>query len=43
MFVHKGPVDNKKALAQIMAWRLIGDKLLFDLMLNRFNDAYMRH
>ena len=27
-FVPKGPVDNKRALVQVMAWRRIGDKPL---------------
>ena len=42
-FVPKCPIDNKPALFQIMAWRRIGDKPLFEPMLYRFTDAYMRH
>ena len=45
-FVHKGPIDNTPALAQLMAWRRIGDKALSEpllsFMLTRFTDAYMR-
>ena len=41
--VRKGPIDNNSALVQIMAWRRIGDKPLFEPMLTRFTDAYMRH
>ena len=29
-FVPKGPIDNNPALVQIMAWRQIGDKPLFE-------------
>ena len=42
-FVHKGPIDNKPALVQVMAWRRTGDKPLSEPMLTRFTDAYMRH
>ena len=42
-FVPKGPIDNNPSLAQIMAWRRIGDKPLSEPMLTRFTDAYMRH
>ena len=42
-FVPKVPIDNKQALAQIMAWRLTGDKPLSELMMAHFTDAYMRH
>ena len=41
-FVPKGPIDNKAALVQIMAWRRTGDKPLPELMLTQFTDAYMR-
>ena len=41
--VSKGPIDNKSALVQVMAWRRIGDKPLSELMLTQFIDAYMRH
>ena len=39
----KGPIDNKAALVQIMAWRRTGDKPLPEPTLTQFNDAYMRH
>ena len=31
--VPNGPIDNKPALFQIMAWRWAGDKPLFDSMM----------
>ena len=40
-FVPKGPIDNKPALVQVMAWRLTGDKPLPEPMLTQFTDAYM--
>ena len=42
-YVPKGPIDNKPALLQIMAWCRIGDKPLSETMLTQFTDAYMRH
>ena len=42
-FVPEGPIDNKSALVQVMAWRRTGDKPLPELMLTQFNDVYMRH
>ena len=42
-FVLKGPIDNNPALVQILAWRRIGDKPLFEPMLTQITDAYMRH
>ena len=42
-FVPKGPINNKPALVQVMAWRWTGDKPLPELMLTQFTDAYMRH
>ena len=42
-FVPKGPIDNKPALAQVMAWRRIGDTPLSGAMLTRPTDVYMRH
>ena len=42
-FVHKGPIDNKSALAQVMACRLFGAKPLPESMLTLFTDSYMRH
>ena len=41
-FVPGSPID-KPALVQVMAWRLTGDKLLPELMLTQFTDAYIRH
>ena len=32
-FVPKGPINNKSALDQVMAWRLTGDKPLPEPML----------
>ena len=43
MFAPRGPVDNKPALIQVMAWRLIGAKPLPEQMLIQFIDAYMQH
>ena len=42
-FVPKGPIDNKGALVQVMAWRRTGDKPLPEPMLTQFTDAYMQH
>ena len=42
-FVPEGPINNKTALVQVMAWRRIGDKPLPKPMLTQFTDAYMRH
>ena len=42
-FVPKGPIDNKSALVQVMAWCRTGDKQLPEPMLTQFADAYMRH
>ena len=42
-FFPSGPIDNKSALVQVMAWRLTGGKPLPEPMLNQFIDAYMRH
>ena len=41
--ISKGPIDNKTALVQIMAWCRTGDKPLPQPMLTQFTDAYMRH
>ena len=38
-----GPIDNKLALVQVMAWHRIGDKPLPEPMLTQFHDAYMRN
>ena len=42
-FVPKGPIGNKSALVQVMAWRWTGNKSLPAPMLTQFIDAYMRH
>ena len=42
-FVPNGPIDNKSALVQVMAWRRTGDKPLPEAMMTQFTDAYMRH
>ena len=42
-FIPKGPIYNKWALVQVMAWHRIGDKPLPEPMLTQFTDAYMRH
>ena len=39
----KGPIDNKSALIQVMAWRRTGVKPLPEPMLAQFTDVYMRH
>ena len=41
--VPKVPINNNPTLVQIMAWRPIGDKSLFEPLLIRYTDAYMRH
>ena len=38
-----GSIGNKPAFLQIMAWRLTGDKTLFEPMMAWFPDAYIRH
>ena len=40
-FVPIGPINNIRALVQIMAWRWTGDKPLSEPMMTQFNDAYM--
>ena len=42
-FGPKGPIDNKAALVQVMAWRRTGDKPLPEPMPTQFTEAYMRH
>ena len=42
-FVPKGPIDNKTALVQEMAWCQAGDKPLPEPMITQFTNAYMRH
>ena len=41
-FVPVGPIDNKLALVQVMAWSRTGDKPLHEPMLTQFIDAYFR-
>ena len=41
--VLRGPINNKSALVQVMAWRRTGNKPLSEPMLTRFTDVYMRH
>ena len=43
MFLPEGMINEIKALVQIMAWRLSGDKPLPEPMLTQFTDAYMWH
>ena len=40
-FVPYGPIDNKSALVQVMAWRRTGDKPLPEAMMTQFTDAYI--
>ena len=42
-FVPMGPIDNKPALIQAMAWRRTGDKPSLEAILTQFTDAYMWH
>ena len=42
-FVLRGPIDNKPALVEVMAWRLTGDKPLPDPMKIQYIDAYVWH
>ena len=42
-FVPKGPIDNKPALVQMIAWCRTGDKPLFEPMMTYVADAYMHH
>ena len=41
--VPMGPIDNKPALVQVMAWRQTGDKPLPEPVIAQFADAYKRH
>ena len=41
-FVPRCPIDNKPALVQAMAWRLIGDQPLPELMMTQYTDACMQ-
>ena len=40
---HKGPIDYKLALVQVVAWHRTGEKPLPESMLTQFTDAYIRH
>ena len=40
-FLPKGPIYNKSALVQVMAWRQTGDKPLPEAMMTQFTDTYM--
>ena len=42
-FVPKGPIDNKSALVQVMAWHQKGDTPLSEPMQTKFTNAYMQH
>ena len=42
-FVPKGPIGNKSALIQAVAWCPTGNKPLPEAMLAQFTDAYMQH
>ena len=42
-FVPRGPIDNRPALVQVMAWHQTGDKPLPEPTLTQFTDAYMQH
>ena len=42
-FVPYGPIDNRSALVQVMAWHRTGDKPLPEPMLTQFTDEYIRH
>ena len=39
----KGPIDNKSALIQVMAWHWSGDKPLPEPMLTQLSDPYIQH
>ena len=42
-FVPKGPIHNKSAFVQVMAWRRSDNKPLPGTMLTQFTDIYMQH
>ena len=42
-FVPEVPIYHKPTLVQIMAWRLLGAKPLYELMMAYFTDANMRY
>ena len=43
MCVFRGPIDNKTALVQVMAWCWGGNNTLPEPMLIQFTDADMQH
>ena len=42
-FIPRGPIDNRAALVQVIAWHRTGDKPLPEPMMTQFTDVYMRH
>ena len=42
-FVPRSPIDNKPALAQVMAWHWTDTKPIPQLILTQFSNAYMQH
>ena len=42
-YVPMGPINNKPALVQVMAWHQTGVKPLSEPMMAQFNGSYMRH
>ena len=42
-FVPTGPINNRPALVQVMAWRRTGNKPLPEPTLTQFTDAYMQY
>ena len=42
-YVLRGPIDNRPALVQVLAWHRTGDKPLPEPTLTQFTDAYMQH
>ena len=42
-FVLRGPIDNRPALVQVMAWHRTLNKSLPEPALTQFTDVYMQH
>ena len=42
-YVSDGPINNKSALVQVVAWRRTGDKPLPEAMMAQFTDLYLHH
>ena len=40
--VSNAPINNKRALVQLMTWCWTGKKAVFEPMMDQFNDAYMQ-